>query len=218
VDDKEKVMSISHLLFPLVAMALLTLLCLVASPSSAMLVETTQSQASEEDFTVYGALIEYLYEQEFLANEKKLLVIHSQTVRGIYFDGNLDKTLRYVKKGLPALLPEILESYKAINRKAHTLVGRLPIKSDHIYVTSKDVTDMFREKSGVDGWKSFYLRYPEAGGLLGFSRVAYNKSGTEALVFASCVKNSMNFFTCYYLLVKEDGLWKVRGEVVMAVG
>jgi hypothetical protein len=178
-----------------------------------MLVGRAQSQTSEEDLTVYGALIEYLYEQQFLDKERKLLVIHHQTTRGDFFDGNVTKTLQYVKKGLPALSLEILESYRARNRKEQVLGGRLPIESYHIFVTSEDISNIFRDK----GWSGFYLRYPEAGGILGFSRVAYNRPGTEALVFASCSKGDTNAFTCYYRLVKEDGLWKVRGEVVMSV-
>jgi hypothetical protein len=207
-------MHVTLRLFLPAAIALSSLLCPGASRLSAMTAVGARNQVGEEDLTVYGALIEYLYERQFLDKGRKLLVIYDQTSRGVYFDGNMKKTLQYVKKEIPALSPELLEIYRTRNMKEYALGGRLPVKSDYLFVTRIDIDNIFRDK----GWSGFYLRYPEAGGILGFSRVAYNKPGTEALVFASCSKGGTNFFTSFYRLVKADGLWKVEGEVIMAAG
>jgi hypothetical protein len=56
----------------------------------------------------------------------------------------------------------------------------------------------------------FHDRYPEASGVISFSRVGFGANEDEAVVLMGYVCGDLCAAGGLYLLVKEEGSWKIR--------
>jgi hypothetical protein len=60
----------------------------------------------------------------------------------------------------------------------------------------------------------FQARYPEASGLVAFSRVGFDANEDKALALMGYRCGDLCSAGGLYLLVKEDGNWKVQEELM----
>ncbi len=63
------------------------------------------------------------------------------------------------------------------------------------------------------GWEIFYNHYPHAPGITSLSRVGFNATFDQALVYIGTQSNWLAGAGYYILLKKTDGLWSIDQQV-----
>ena len=119
-----------------------------------------------------------------------------------------ERTLENVHK----LHSSLMDSYRSRNAASYMLDSNLDIEQDYILIPQ----EVFDEILGGRGsrWIDFEAKYLGASGFILFSRVGFNADGDEALADMGYRCGDLCGAGGLYLLVKEDGNWKVQ-EVLM---
>jgi hypothetical protein len=58
-------------------------------------------------------------------------------------------------------------------------------------------------------WEAFYRKYPNSGGFITLSRVGFDAEKKHAFAYVQYECGSLCADASYYLLEKEQGVWKV---------
>jgi hypothetical protein len=77
----------------------------------------------------------------------------------------------------------------------------------------EEFEEIFLQTGSV--WTRFQERYPEASGIVIFSRVGFDANGDEAVVLMGYRCGDLCGMGGLYLLGKEDGSWTIQ-ETLMA--
>ena len=160
-----------------------------------------------EEYQVYHALIS----ERFLQGHSdeggiKTLVIEDRT--GMGFDSANDKSFAEGLKKEMGLDESVAKDFALINQKPYPLYNLFGFKSP-VRMVDQATLDGF-SKNGVEGyWDLFYKKFPDSQGLITLSRVGFNSTRTQALVY---IGNSCGGLcgTGYYVrLDKQGNVWKV---------
>jgi hypothetical protein len=115
-----------------------------------------------------------------------------------------ERTLENVHK-LPSSL---VDSYRSRNAASYTLGPNLDIEQDYVLMPQEDFDQLFLRKGAR--WTDFEAKYPGASGFILFSRVGFNADGDEALADMGFRCGDLCGAGGLYVLVREDGSWKVQ--------
>jgi len=183
-------------------MLLILLLC-SCSPASSRSTVTPPPGIEPEEYAVYSALIR---QNPIGYDLGSSLVVREQTVADLDM---FERTLENVHR-LPTSL---VDSYRSRNAGSYTLSPNLDIEQDYALMPQA-VFDQILGRKGAR-WTDFEAKYPGASGFILFSRVGFNADGDQALADIGYRCGDLCGAGGLYLLVKEDGNWKVQ-ETLMA--
>lgn len=165
---------------------------------------------AEEEYAVYGALIDAMYVDAIEGVE--LVVISDHTVTGDYPGGSLDSTLEHVRGKLQQKLePKTIDDFRLKNKQTYKLSRKVPLKVKYILLSKEEHEGIFEEGGG---WKQFYATYPKSQGVMTLSRVGFNTETDQALVYVGNQSHYLAGTGYYVLLAKEDGVWVVQDQVM----
>jgi hypothetical protein len=165
--------------------------------------ETPPPHIEAEEYAVYADLIE---QNPINFDLGSFIVIRGQTVSGL---DSFERTLEQVAP-LPA---KLVDSYRSRNGALYTLEPKLDLEQDYTLMPEEEVASLFRR--GGATWDDFEDQYPKARGIVIFSRVGFGENDDEALVEMGFRCPGLCGAGGLYLLVKEEGSWKVK-ETLMA--
>lgn len=169
-----------------------------------------RSGIEEEEYAVYSAL---LNDGGPHTKTDRLLVIIDQPSPWVSFsDEENDKFYADLKKSSSVLMSETVDDLQAKNKEHYTLTRRFNTKSQYVLISEKEMKDFFKQGVG-DGWGKFYKKYPGSGGFLTFSRVGFNADKTQALVYHAYSCGGLCGGGTYYLLIKKNSVWVVKGSI-----
>ncbi len=183
-------------------MLLILLLC-SCRPGSSRPTATLPPGIEPEEYAVYSALIR---QNPIGYNLGSSLVVREQTVADLDM---FERTLENVHR-LPTSL---VDSYRSRNAAPYTLDPNLDVEQAYALMPQQEFDQIFRQGGSV--WARFQAEYPEAGGLITFSRVGFNAKEDQALALFGFRCDDLCGAGGLYLLVKEDDNWKVQ-ETLMA--
>lgn len=112
--------------------------------------------------------------------------------------------------GLPA---ELADSYRSRNAASYTLSPNLELEQDYVLVPPEEYDEALHK--GGAHWNEFWSRYPESDGLVNFSRVGFGADGDTALALMGVLCGDLCGSGGLYLLVKEEGSWKVQQALMV---
>jgi hypothetical protein len=151
-----------------------------------------------EEYAVYSAIIR---QNPVGYNLGSFLVIKEQTVSGLeMFERTLEETRR-----LPA---KLVDSYRSRNAAPYALGPNLDLEQDYALMPQEEFDRIFRRGEAI--WPGFQDAYPEASGIVIFSRVGFGANEDMALVEMGYRCGDLCGAGGLYLLVKEEGSWKVQ--------
>jgi hypothetical protein len=182
---------------------LLILLLCSCGPGSLTATVTPSPNIEEEELAIYSALIR---QNPIGYNLGSFFVVREQTVAD--FD-MFERTLENVHR-LPSSL---VDSYRSRNAATYTLGPNLDIEQDYVMMPQEVFEEIFIKRGSL--WTDFEAKYPGASGFVTFSRVGFDAEADEALVDMGYRCGDLCGAGGLYLLVKEDGNWKVQ-EALMA--
>jgi hypothetical protein len=183
-------------------MLLMLLLC-SCSPGSLGPTVTPPPGIEAEEYAVYSALIR---QNPIGYNLGASFVVREQTVADLDM---FERTLEYADR-LPG---QLVDSYRSRNAASYTLSPNLDVEQDYAMMPQEKFEEIFRRGGSV--WTRFQAEYPEAGGMIIFSRVGFDAKGDKALADMGFRCGDLCGAGGLYLLVKEDGNWKVQ-ETLLA--
>jgi len=181
---------------------LLVLLLCSCSPGSPRSTVTPSPNIEAEEYAVYSALVR---QNPIGYNLGSSIVVREQTVADLDM---FERTLENVHR-LPSSL---VDSYRSRNAASYTLSPNLDVEQDYALMPQEEFDEIFRKGGSV--WTRFQARYPEASGMVTFSRVGFNADEDKALALIGYRCGDLCGAGGLYLLVKEDGNWKVQEELM----
>ena len=107
---------------------------------------------------------------------------------------------------------ELVEAYRLRNDQPYTLGQSFTLKQAYKLMPQSEYDGLLG--TGSAGWEDFETKYPQAGGIFLFSRAGLNAARDEALVSIGYYCGSLCTKGGVFLMVKEDGVWKVKQELV----
>ncbi|MDM1061488.1 hypothetical protein HXZ62_02795 [Empedobacter falsenii] len=145
------------------------------------------SQTNEE-FSIFSQIL-----SEKIEKSKKKIVLQKET----YFltsEKQKEFKYKYLKTNFKDLELETFNDFKNQNNK----------KLNVTFIDNKEITALFKSHTG---WEDFYKKYKNAIGIIEFSRIGFNKSKTQALLYYSKTSGFSNGHGNYIFLKKINGKW-----------
>jgi hypothetical protein len=192
------------------ALYLFTMIAAFSLGVIAHAIKTKQPQFSAEmreaeEYAVYSALINSFHPK----NDGKLLLIQNRTESFYPHDGTGDET-KYIKDHLPPdTSEETLNDYKSVDRQTKALDRRFVVNDTYLLVTEDRRHQWFTSLKSI---QEFHQRYPNSTGIRLLSRVGFNKTLDEALVYSWGYCGGDCGGGGYYLLRKENGRWTIKQQ------
>jgi hypothetical protein len=173
-------------------------------------IKTKQQQISPatreaEEYAVYSALINNFHSQ----NDGKLLLIQNRTEVSYRYDGTGDET-KYIKDNMPqSTSTETLNDFKSMGRQVIELDRRIAINNSYSLVTEEERHHWFASREGI---QEFQRKFPNFPRIILLSRVGFNRTLGEALVYSWSYCGGDCGGGGYYLLRKENGRWTIKQQ------
>ena len=176
---------------------------------------------TREEYSVYTDLLEamnaldpIIFDVPLIPGKYKLFVIDDHTPGPIPIDDpDMDRTLNYVSMQMSNLEPETLDDLRVKYSKSYLLERQFGFKTDYILLSSEENNSIFRQ----GGWDEFYRRYPDAPGIMAFSRVGFDRDMDQALVYFDITRHRLAGAGYDILLSKKKGKWKIQNIVCIWV-
>ena len=119
--------------------------------------------------------------------------------------------LEFALKGSFDLPQELVQAYRLRNDQPYTLAPNFTLKRTYTLMPQAEYAALLR--AGSTSGEDFQNKYPQAKGVFFFSRAGLNAARDEALVSVSYTCGSLCVEGGMFLMVKQDGVWKVEQEV-----
>jgi hypothetical protein len=167
------------------------------------------SQSKSEEYNVYSAVLN----NEYCNNKIKLFIIYEKTVDSINSSTgsefvNLDS--KFIKNGMPKIQDDILINFKNENKQKKVFEKQFNLCSNYYLLKESEYENIFKNDKNNDGWKKYRQMYPDSSGIINFSKIGFNNSKNQALVFFSTSFDYDGGIGSYYMLEKENNIWKIN--------
>jgi hypothetical protein len=174
----------------------------VASPTP------STNQVIEEEQAVYAFLLPKMY-------HNKGYVIMATTATSATGVDNTAQTLDYALQNMHSVATETAGSFKARNDAAYPLRPDMQLGTPYTLLSQAGRNRIFSQNQS--GWEIFYNHYPQAPGITTLSRVGFNNTFDQALVYIGTQSNWLAGEGFYILLKKVAGVWSIDQQVMVWV-
>lgn len=171
----------------------------ISEPKREAKIRTTDAPAvTDEEYKIYLAV---------LGKDREMFVVRDKT--------GIDDTAKNYRKSiineaLRELSDETYEDFKVKTEKQASLEKKFPTRNNYTLISLEELKKSFAYVFDDDiNWDKFYQTHPKSRGIYTFSRVGFNRNGSQALVFVTNWCRSLCGEGIFYLLEKENGEWKV---------
>ena len=125
---------------------------------------------------------------------------------------NPQQMIDNIKDGLPGISKDTIDSYVERNAQSTQLSPNMQLGVDYVLLSEEEL----REISSQGNWNEILQeKYPGSNGYLIFSRVGFNHTLDQAVVYVGNVAGPLMGAGYYYLLEKEDGEWTVKEQIMV---
>ena len=145
--------------------------------------------------------------------QHKGYVIMADTATSATGVDNTAQTLDYVLQNMHDVAPETLDSFRSRNDDSQPLRPDMQLGGPYTLLSQAGKNQIFSQNQS--GWDIFYNRYPQAPGITTFSRVGFNATLDQALVYMGTQSNWLVGTGYYILLKKVNGTWSIDQQVMI---
>ena len=163
---------------------------------------TPPPEIETKEYAVYSALIR---QNPIGYNLGSPILIRDQTVSGV-------DALENALKHTDPLPTRLAESYRSRNAALYALQPNLDAELDYALMPEDEFQEIF--SGGGSVWDRLQDRYPDARGVVFFSRVGFDANEDEALVLMGYRCGDLCGSGGLYRLVKEEGSWQVQESLM----
>jgi len=184
---------------------LLTICTLVITLSGIRVADGQTEQSAYTDaeaYAVYSVMLSP--ERPVSAAKARILVIETETVDYPKYSDDDSKCLAS-PKGEESIYDPVIAAYRAANKTASLLQPKFDLPVPYKLVSTSWIEGLFAKNGG--GWKEFYAKYPNSGGLISMSAVGFNADKTIALVYMGYSCGGLCGSGGFHVLKKINGSW-----------
>jgi len=157
-----------------------------------------------EEYAVYSGLINSFQSEPGV----DLLLVANQTIPTVSHDREFDEKA-FIKYSLPdTTAKETLHDYQLRDSQPLNIANRFAINRKYVLISNEEARSYFENSNTRLKLRE---KYPTSSGRIAMlSRVGFNGEMNEALVYAWAYCGGDCGGGGYYLLRKEDGVWRVK--------
>jgi hypothetical protein len=185
----------------------LLLTLLVASASTSL-------GGDGEDYKVYDAVISHMFRDgitRFDMNAKVDKIVIRDRTYSEYARDPHKENWNQVRIRLGSLTDETINGYESVRRNEIHLKAKFDIPLKYLLISDKQLAKVVpHPNASMENWTEFYKLYPNSGGYNSFSRVGYDKSGRNALVYFVNWCGSLCGTGTYVLVARGEKGWEVK--------
>ena len=121
------------------------------------------------------------------------------------------KSLDYIRSGLPNLSDEALDNFVQRNQQSGPLAPDMGLDVDYILLSTEELSEITRQSN----WGEVITqKYPGSYGYTMFSRVGFNNTLDQAVIYVGSMAAPLMGSGFYYLMEKENGDWVIKEQVM----
>ena len=121
------------------------------------------------------------------------------------------KSLDYIRSGLPSLSDEALDNFVQRNQQSGPLAPDMELDVDYILLSTEELSEITRQSN----WGEVITqKYPGSYGYTMFSRVGFNNSLDQAIIYVGQMAAPLMGSGFYYLMEKKNGEWVIKEQVM----
>jgi hypothetical protein len=160
---------------------------------------------------VYAAVVDWRIAHAREGPKAKRLVFSDTTVRYSCFTEKPEDCASKVREQLTQAFgqePEmgVLSNYLEHNKDRGPLSKPILTGLPKSWLSDAETEALINSKKH-DGWESFYSKYPDAGGIMAFSRVGFNEKRDRAFLYSAIGCGWLCGTGHYHLLKRESAKW-----------
>jgi len=162
----------------------------------------SQTDIEKEEQAVYAF---------FVSRNNGTAVILQNTSTGLG-DETPRQSIENYKGSLSGISTETIENYAQRNEQSSQLSADMQLGGDYVLLSE----DELREISSQGNWHEILQeKYPGSNGYLIFSRVGFNRTLDQAVIYVGEVAGPLMGAGFYYLLEKQDGEWTIIEQTMV---
>lgn len=162
----------------------------------------TETELKNEEQIVYSF---------FVGGGENPVLILEDTATGVS-TSDVRESLDYIKEGLPDLSDETIDSFLERNAQPSRLAPDMDLGVDYSLLGREELSEITKQPN----WNEVLNeRYPGAYGYTVFSRVGFNTSLNQAVIYVGWVGGPLMGSGWYYLMEKKSGEWRIKQEVMI---
>ncbi|MFN8413558.1 MAG: hypothetical protein U0Z26_14330 [Anaerolineales bacterium] len=177
-------------------LVLITLACSTLTPKP----KPSEEDIEKEEQAIYSF---------FVGSGTAPVVLLQETSTDMSADRQ-QQTLDYIKSGLNGISDETINNFLERNAQPSQLSTDMNLGVDYILMS----TDELKQISSQPNWGELLTqKYPGTQGYTIFSRVGFNNSFDQAVIYVGNVAGPLMGYGSYYLMEKKNGEWLMIGEI-----
>ncbi|WP_119067873.1 hypothetical protein [Rubrobacter indicoceani] len=136
-------------------------------------------------------------------------VVRSPTRSGLGLRSDRERMLRSLRENLPELKESTVSGFRRANREQHGITPDFDPKSCLVPVDDRRFRHLFRDD---EGWDRFREAFPDSDGTLRISRVGFDQSCTQALLYTGQQFDWTVGLSGFWLFERSLGGWELAGR------
>src|SRR5215216_4785184 len=125
--------------------------------------------------------------------------------------GDLKQIAEYMSTGFPSISRETVDSLLQRNEQPTQLSAEMQLGVDYALLSAEELAEI----SSQPNWNEVLSEdYPGSDGYLIFSRVGFNHTLDQAVIYVGKVAGPLMGSGSYYLLEKQNGEWSIKQELM----
>lgn len=147
----------------------------------------------------------------FFSVNTKTAVILRDTSMTVPAEGS-QEYMKTITPSLPGISNETIDNFVQRNIKPGQLSSDMQLGVDYVLLS----TDELAQITSQPNWgEVMNEKYPNSGGYKIFSRVGFNATLDQALIYVGHVAGPMMGGGFYYLMEKQDGKWVIKEQIMV---
>jgi hypothetical protein len=162
----------------------------------------SQAELEKEEQAVYAV---------FVGGNNGPALILQDTSTGLSDDAP-QQVIDNIKDGFPDISNDTIDSYIQRNAQPSQLPPDMQLGVDYVLLSEAELAEI----SSQGNWHEVLAeKYPGSDGYTIFSRVGFNKSLDQAVLYVGNVAGPLMGAGYYYLLEKQNGEWTIKEQIMV---
>ena len=145
----------------------------------------------------------------FVAENTKALILQDTSTN--ISNDDPQQTVDFIKSGLKGISSETLDNYQERNKQPSQLSPNMNLGVDYVLLSRED---LMKISSQPDWGQLLNTKFPGTHGYIIFSRVGFNKTLDQAVIYVGNVGGPLMGAGYYYLMEKKNGQWVMKQQVM----